>query len=243
MARLTKQETKNHNKALEILKKDSLNIEEKEFVFNNWNEGATHTNSAFGAFFTPLDMAYDFALDVYPNRIIDLCAGIGVLSYCIKTRYPEAEITCVELNPDYVEVGKRLVPEANWICSDVFDVLGMDLGRFDCAVSNPPFGRVKRSGNAPRYTGAEFEYHVIDIASQIADYGVFILPQMSAGFNYSGKRYYERQTSGKAFDFQKQMGMHFDAGVGVDTSYYQNDWKGVSPLCEIVTVDFLEKYE
>lgn len=243
MAKLTKNETKKHNEAVKLLEKETLKLEDKEFIFNNWNESANHTNGAFGAFFTPLDMAYDFSMDVYPNKIIDLCAGIGVLSFAILSRYPDAEITCVELNPAYVEVGKRLVPEANWICADVFDVIGMDLGRFDCAVSNPPFGRVKRSGNAPRYTGAEFEFHVIDIASQIADHGVFIVPQMSAGFKYSGARFYERHTSGKAFDFQKQMKMHFDAGVGVDTSVFINDWKGVSPMCEIVSVDFMEKYE
>jgi len=27
------------------------------------------------------------------------------------------EITCVEFNPQYVEVGKKLLPEANWIAS------------------------------------------------------------------------------------------------------------------------------
>lgn len=123
MAKLTKSELKAHAQAVEILAKDKLTEDEKEFVYRNWHEGANHVNSAAGAFFTPFDMAF---------------------------------------------------------------------------------------------------------------------PQMSAGFNYSGRRDYERQTEGKAVKFQELTGLHFDAGCGVDTAYYREEWKGVSPLCEIVCVDFEE---
>ena len=97
------------------------------------------------------------------------------------------------------------------------------------AMSNPPFGAVKRQKHerGPVYTGADFEFHVIDIASQIAEYGVFIVPQMSAGFEFSGKPCYRRQTSGKAFEFQSKTGMHFEAGCGIDTSIHQKSWRGV----------------
>lgn len=55
-----------------------------------------------------------------------LCAGIGVLSYAAQLECSDrsrcyADITCVELNPHYVEVGKKVVPEATWICADVLD--------------------------------------------------------------------------------------------------------------------------
>ncbi|MEF2073513.1 methyltransferase [Consotaella aegiceratis] len=243
MAKLTKAEAKLHAQAVELLKKDVLSEDDRRFVLENWQESANHVNSAAGAFFTPYDMAGDFALDVGPGRVIDLCAGIGTLSRAIldADRYGRRnEIVCIEINPSYIEVGRKIVPEATWIQADVFDVLGMDLGRFDCAVSNPPFGRVRRQDGkrAPRYTGADFEFHVIDIAAHLARYGVFILPQMSAGFKYSGQPFYDRHKDGKAVEFQKLTGLHFEAGVGVDTTIFRDQWHGVAPICEIVSIEF-----
>ncbi|MBZ9659805.1 methyltransferase [Mesorhizobium sp. ESP-6-4] len=244
MAKLTKPEAKAHAQAIEMLVKERLTEDEKEFVFRNWHEGANHINGSAGAFFTPYDMAFDFSFDVGGHRVIDLCAGIGMLSYAVhyRSRFGErtADITCIERNPDYVAVGKKLLPEATWIQADVLDVLDMGLGQFDYAISNPPFGNIKRERNAPRYSGRNFEFHIIDIAAHLANYGVFIVPQGSAGFNYSGRQFYERQKDGKAVKFQELTGLHFDAGVGVDTAFYRDEWKGVSPLCEIVSVDFAE---
>ena len=243
MSKLTKLQAKAHQQACDLLAKDALSEDDKEFVFRNWFESATHVNSSAGAFFTPFDLAMDFALDAGRGRVIDLCAGIGMLSYAVlrRARYGETppRLTCVEINPAYVEVGRKLVPDAEWICASVFDVLGMGLGRFDSSISNPPFGAVNRhGGSGPRYSGSDFEFHVIDIASQMSGYGTFLLPQMSAGFTYSGCRSYERTTSGKAAAFQKATGLTFDAGCGVDTSVYRKDWRGVSPLCEVVCVEF-----
>lgn len=246
MAKLTKAEAKAHKQACELLMKDRLTEDDKEFVYRNWHEGAAHVNSSAGAFFTPFEMAFDVAIDIYGTHIIDLCAGIGILSYAAWCRSAwgkrRARITCIERNPDYVAVGKKLLPEATWICADVLDILDMGLGRFECAVSNPPFGGVQREGRqSPGYSGTAFEYHVIDIASRLADHGTFIVPQMSAGFRYSGARNFERDKEGKAVEFQKGSGLHFDIGCGVDTEFYRKSWKGVSPLCEIVYVDFIER--
>ncbi|MDX1117047.1 methyltransferase [Sinorhizobium medicae] len=249
MAKLTKAQAKAHQQACDLLKKDSLSDDDKEFVLRNWQESATNINTVAGAFFTPLELAMDFAIEAHEGRIIDLCAGIGMLSYAATMRNVyntvPLEITCVEINPEYVEVGKKILPEATWINASVFDVLDMDLGRFDFAISNPPFGAVKRPDGkkAPRYTGADFEFHVIDIASHIADHGVFLVPRMSAGFDYSGRQGYARQKSGKAFDFQNKTGLYFEPGCGVDTAIYRNQWRGVSPICEIVCIDFLRTEE
>lgn len=249
MAKLTKAQAKAHAAAVERLQQESLTEDDKEFVYRNWNEGANHVNGAAGAFFTPFDMAFDFAIDAGGGRIIDLCAGIGMLSYAVWCRSEWNErrpnITCIERNADYVEVGRKLLPEATWIHADVLDVLDMGLhtgpeGRFDSAISNPPFGNIRRTKNSPRYAGKDFEYHVIDIAAHLADYGAFIVPQMSAGFSLSGRPNYERQTSGRAVAFQELTGLHFDAGCGVDTALYKDEWKGVSPICEIVCIDFTE---
>lgn len=249
MAKLTKAEAKAHAQACDLLTKPALTDDDKDFVLKNWNEGANHVNGAAGAFFTPFDMAFDFTIDAigqggYGGRVIDLCAGIGMLSYAVWHRSHQKErITCVERNPDYLAVGQKILPEAEWILADVLDVPDMGLhagplGRFDVAISNPPFGKIKRDRNSPRYTGAEFEFHVIDIAAHLARSGAFIVPQMSAGFKYSGAQYYERQKDGKAVKFQELTGLHFEAGCGIDTAFYLDQWKGVSPMCEIVCVEF-----
>ncbi|NNH56934.1 methyltransferase [Rhizobium laguerreae] len=244
MAKLTKPQAKAHAQACDLLTKPVLTEDDKDFVLKNWNESANHVNGAAGAFFTPYDMAFDFTIDAigeggYGGRIIDLCAGIGMLSYaCWYRSEKRARITCIERNPDYLAVGQKILPDAEWILADVLDVLDMGLPKFDVAISNPPFGAIKRDRNGPRYTGKDFEFHVIDIAAHLADSGTFIVPQMSAGFNYSGKQYYERQKDGKAVKFQELTGLHFEAGCGIDTAFYLDAWKGVSPLCEIVCVDF-----
>jgi len=249
MARLTKAEAKKHAEAVALLAKDTLTEDEREFVREHWQESATNVNSAAGAFFTPMSQAYDFALefDVDGPRIIDLCAGIGNLSAAAWARAtthrwhgtPAAEIVCVELNPQYIEVGRKLFPEATWVEASIFDL--PDLGHFDVAISNPPFGKVNRGGGgAPTYTGAEFEFHVIDIASQLADSGCFILPGNSVPFRYSGAPYYEDIENRKYETFKKQTGIELNAGIGVDTTVYIDDWHGVKVQTEHVWADFTE---
>lgn len=245
MSKLTKAQAKAHKAACEVLKKDKLSIEDRWFVIENWQESANHVNSTAGAFFTPAGLAGDFAIDVCGHRIIDLCAGIGTLSFAHHARCLFADglpdITCVELNPAYVEVGKKVLPEAKWIEASIFDVDSLGLGKFDYAISNPPFGSTAREGQkAPRFTGTDFEYHVIDIASDLADYGTFIIPQMSAPFTFSGRQHFEEKKHDKYLAFVKQTGIELTNGCGVDTAYHQDEWRGVSPRVEIVLADFME---
>ena len=108
MAKLTKAEIKEHNIALRLLEKDVLTFEEKLIVYEKWNESAISLNSEAGAFFTPIDFANDFSLELYNNKsTIDLCAGIGMLSF-VAYHYKDCkDITCVEFNPIYCEIGKK----------------------------------------------------------------------------------------------------------------------------------------
>lgn len=248
MAKLTKAQRKDHAEAEAILTKDRLSDDECDFVLRNWHEGANFESGAAGAFFTPYDFASDFAIDAGSGRVIDLCAGIGGLAYHVAQRSAwsprgASELTCVEINPRYVEVGRKLLPEARWINADVFDWRTLDLGRYDHAIGNPPFGRVRRSGNAPRYRGPEFEFHVIDIAAELADHGAFIIPQMSASFRYSGAPYFDRLKTGKGCDFQNQTGWEMDGGVGIDTSMFRDQWKDTAITCEVACFDFAEARE
>ena len=132
-------------------------------------------------------------MDVGAGCIIDLCAGIGALAFHViersTYRSPISEMVCIEINPRYVEIGRKLAPDARWINADVMDwrewhTDELDGARFDYAISNPPFGKVRRTGNGPTYRGPEFEFHVIDIASRLANNGTFILPQMSSSFGH-----------------------------------------------------------
>jgi predicted RNA methylase len=158
MAKLTKEQAKKHAEACRVLQKEKLSLEERYFVLENWREDASHINSVAGAFFTPPGLARDFAIEVNGRRVVDLCAGIGSLAFAVWHRHQLDRsslnhITCVEINPDYVAVGKKILPEATWIVADVFD-LTKDIGHFDCAISNPPFGAAKKSGRSPRFFGS-----------------------------------------------------------------------------------------
>lgn len=246
MSKLTKAQAKAHKAACDILAKDGLTWDDRWFVLENWQESATHINSVAGAFFTPPGLAGDFAIDVCGHRIIDLCAGIGTLSFAHYSRCRFAdgfpEVVCVEKNPDYIAVGRKIFPEANWIEADIFNL--PDLGRFDTAISNPPFGATQRGGGkAPRYTGDKFEYHVIDIASDLATDGVFIIPQMSAPFAFSGKQYFRQTPSDHYSRFSEQTGCELTNGCGVDCDYHRKEWHGVAPAVEIVLCDFREARE
>lgn len=202
----------------------------------------------------PVGLARDLSIEVNPgSRIIDLCAGIGALSFFCSGPWKQSDIVCVELNPEYAAVGRKIAPEATWIVGSVFD-LPTDLGRFDFAVGNPPFGATPRQAKAPRFSGKEFELHVIDIASDLADFGVFIVPQMTAGYKYSGSPaggWPEtiKDGIGSGFVYARtdvhekllaQTGIEIEPSCGLDTSAYDRDWHGVSIRTEIVTCDFIE---
>ncbi|MET9134768.1 hypothetical protein [Streptomyces antibioticus] len=153
--KLSKEQTKQHNRARELvgLERD-LTEEEREFVLDHFHESASMSRTLDGAFFTPSELAGELHHVIPGERIIDLCAGIGRLAWHARDhwnrrweRLPPREIVCVEKDPEYVRVGRRVLPEATWICADVLAVPGLDLGAFDCAISNPPFGRIKRSGD------------------------------------------------------------------------------------------------
>lgn len=239
MAKLSKAEAKAHQQACDLLAKDVLSEDDKLFVLENWQESAKHINTIAGAFFTPHELARDFCIETCGPRIIDLCAGIGALSLRAFWHHrEEVEIVCVELNPEYAEIGKKILPEARWVVGNIFDL--PDLGHFDCAIGNPPFGATPRQAKAPRYSGNDFEYHAIDIASGIADYGVFIVPQMSAPFRYSGAPCFEARETDKYRRFVDQTGIELGPNCGIDISVYADRWHDVSIAVEIVTADFVE---
>ncbi|CZV80744.1 methyltransferase [Enterobacter sp. JBIWA008] len=237
MARITKKESALHIQVMDLIHSDKqLTQDDKEFIFNNYKGDGI---GATGAFFTPEMLAWDFILDAgCTGQCIELCAGIGRLSYYQFLRNNPAHITCVELNPEYVMIGKRVLPEAEWI---IGDALQYTPDRFyDVAYGNPPFGKINTSeAYTGRYTGSEFEYKVIEHASNFSSYGVWIVPQGSAGFKYSGHRYYDASVqTAKYQKFVNDTGYTFQPGVGIDTSIYKDEWNGTKVICESVCVDY-----
>ncbi|MBQ0223982.1 methyltransferase [Citrobacter freundii complex sp. 2023EL-00962] len=237
MARVTKKESQLRLKVMELVHSDrQLTEDDKEIIFNNYRGDGI---GATGAFFTPEMLAWDFMLDAgCSDDCIELCAGIGRLSYYQFIRNKPSHITCVELNPEYVLIGKRVLPQAEWITGDALQYTPDRFYRV--AYGNPPFGKINTSGAyTGRYTGSEFEYKIIDRAREYSSYGVWIVPQGSAGFKYSGHTYYDRSIqSAKYIKFEKDTGLILHPGVGIDTSIYRDQWNGTKVTCESVLVDY-----
>lgn len=251
MSRLTKETARLHRQACDLVALDRpLTEDEKEFVLTNWHEAADASAKLEGAFFTPLDLAYTLRFHVHGDRVIDLCAGIGRLAWGCREkvirdweRRPPRELVCVEKNPQFVAVGRKVLPEAEWITGDVLTVLEMDLGRFDTAIANPPFGRIASTGKGPRYRGRQFEYHVIDIAADLARHGAFIVPQASAPFRYSGQPCFQEVDNPEVARFEAQTGIRLESNLGIDTSFCNGQWRGASPVTEVVVCDFTQRAE
>ena len=80
MVRITKKESANHNRVMELVHSDgALTYDEKEFILQNYVGDAVGST---GAFFTPELLSNDFIIDAgCTGRCIELCAGIGRLSF------------------------------------------------------------------------------------------------------------------------------------------------------------------
>ncbi|WP_339145153.1 methyltransferase [Pseudoalteromonas galatheae] len=252
MSRISTAKYNKHEQALSLLRKEFITYEEKEFIFANFHEGASNNNGKAGAFFTPLELAKQLPIFApFPNltkrpiKILDLCAGIGSLAFATYHAYQytrsACEIVCLEQNPEYVKAGKKLLPEANWIEGDVTNLsLILSLGEFDCVISNPPFGSVAtfRGATKLNYTGANSAYKVIEIASLIAQFGIFILPQQDCGFKYSGVQSFTKNETPNLELFTKQTGIKILPTNFGCADEYAKSWKTKVPMIELVEADF-----
>ncbi|AXK43744.1 methyltransferase [Erythrobacter aureus] len=251
MAKLTRAQLQGHNHAMEMLNVDrDLTIDERFAILERYHEGATHSNAATSAFFTPVELATHFAMEVPAGgHILDLCAGIGALSVATLAYHQQNpgrhKFTLVELDPEYCKVARRLLPDATVICGSIFDpdVQAMlRKQRYDVAIANPPYGTLNAAnGAAPRYTGKKCEYSVIDVASDLADIGVFLIPQESVPFKMSGVSQNTFDNGSEAYQkFQRETHIELQPNMGIDTSFAEKQWRGTSIRTEIALCDFRE---
>ncbi len=181
MSKLTKRQLQKHEHALELLTYDKLNDADKWDVLSCWQPDASSVTKN-KAFFTSHENAESLAQDAQDvGRVLDLCAGIGMLSYHVwRTCYrrEHLELVCVEKDPVMVEVGKKIVPSAKWICADIFNVgTWSQLGQFTQVISNPPYGvKVGKKGWWLDYKGPS-ELMAVEVALRLSPYNTFILPQ------------------------------------------------------------------
>ena len=259
MAKLSARQDKLHHEAMELVNSDRpLTLTEKEFILDNYKPYAEHNVKKLQAFFTPLELAIAATTempcpDEYTDgkvKILDLCAGIGMLSFAYyhysgyDTR--NVELVCVELTEEFARVGQRVLPEATWIVGDMFSLnagehtanhIDIDTD-FDCFISNPPFSRFGPS----EYVGRKGCYVTSQIGMKLALYGVMIVPKCNCPFEVSGVDSFREVENRDYEKFSKGAKLKFGPScVDTEAVYDENDepiqWDGVKVNTEIVIVD------
>lgn len=209
-----------------------------------------------GVYWTPDGLAGDLSIFAGASgNVLDLCSGIGMLSYRLRCRdYYEKRIksiTCIEYNPHFVELGQKLLPGVNWICGNAFDkklldelVKDLPKNRFDLVVSNPPFGVDPNKGD---YSWLRYQGHrdlmALEIALRYGRHAMFILPSGSVNFRYSAAPYFQDEPERYSQRLKKfikdNKDIHFNMQCdGVDTSIYRDQWLNLPGgiACEVVNV-------
>lgn len=264
MAKISKRRLALHNEAMERLQKDVLTWDDKEFIFENFHEGAGRMNNLISAHFTPQPIAQSMTFMVGRESFIDLCAGIGMLAYRLFRQWqfsnnaPDAvppKAVCVELDREYYEIGKKLVPQFKWINGDIFDPEVIQeireyMGETKFSViSNPPYGKQVKTDTKEllHYTGSSFEYKAIELGALLgAQDGTFLIPQQSAPFRMTGDGHKSVESDEyKTRDylkFEKQTGIEIRPNNGFTTEINE-DWKGWKDVSVVTEIAVIEYYE
>jgi len=203
--KLSKGQLRDHKIALELLEKSNLSRYERWDVLAYYQPAADVADIGF--FQTPHADAQSVAWDgVDSGRILDLGAGIGMLTYHVYYDIQDsggtADIVALEKDPRLVEIGKKIMPEAEWICGDMYDKDLVDsLGRFNIVVSNPPFGITVDSDWLPKHRS---ELLAILVAMSVSDNATFILPSVHHKLAHSTRGVEEQNTMEDVLMFKAQ---------------------------------------
>lgn len=254
MGKITKEQSKLHDQANDLIHSDKpLSFEEKEFVLENWTPLAENNVGKGAIFFTPMALARDLVEMGWPNtgetrRVVDLCAGTGRITWHMVNHAgwdrTIKEIVAVEITKEFRDIGKRLMPEVTWVGGNVLDrKLWEELGRFDAAFSNPPFGKPStRTGQTGWLRCGKVPIHlmVAEIALRVADMGgIFLLPQVDCPFRHINGRYEETLSPSTNYKKFVERIPAVDFGYcSIDaTSPAWGNWDGAKPTVEMVNIE------
>ena len=255
MSKITKQQLKRHEQAEEFLwgidKK--LTFDEVAFCLEHWDPRALAGKqvSKNQAYFTPMPLALDAGKYIggEGRRVVDIGAGIGRLAYAVlcanRWNPQQVQVTAVEINPEYVQVGRRLLPEVTWVQADMYDLsLWQNLPRFDEAVSNPPFSQVLTDCDTSwlGYRGPA-GLTVAALGLKVAHLGItLILPQTQTPYRYSGRRPGENVVTTNHMRYLETfMNQYPDlewhhSSIDTEDEVYKAGWRGATPRVELVSL-------
>ena len=259
MAKISKRLLNKHNEAVALLEKDKLNFYDRDFVYDFYHEGAGKMNNLISAHFTPRELARSMSQNTRCHHWVDLCAGIGILSYVMVRDIQLSHLVdkpytaiCVENCIEYYEIGKKLLPECIWINGSIFDddvinqIKDLMEGKEFSIISNPPYGKqVKGNNKLMHYKGSLFEYKAIEIGAILGAFdGCFLIPETSAPFRMTRNL----PTINESYKipaykkFVKETGLEIIANMGYTTELSDEDygWKDVSIRTEIAIVEYDE---
>lgn len=90
------------------------------------------------------------------ERVLEVCAGTGIISFLVLLRYPWSRLFLLELNPLYTEALKRGI-EVNGFQERAFGVRGdiisppFKVSSFDVLFANPPYYRAGTGRTSPYF--------------------------------------------------------------------------------------------
>lgn len=248
--KITREQDKLHDEAVSLINLSRpLTDDEIEIVYRQYNPMAENSIGKGAIYFTPYDLASDFAAMCQPKGVVvDLCAGIGILAHhVLKHDYAGwgsrsnlcgdiKRIICIEINEQFVEIGKKLVPEAEWICGNMLnlDIL-TKIGKVDCVISNPPYGQIfsKKEHTWTKVKGP-IQWLAIEVSLRLAYNGaMMILPSVDCDtdMKHKGTRLNREKYLDKYFP-----GIHME-NASIDASIYKNQWIGAKPDVTVVDID------
>ncbi|MFN8015741.1 MAG: methyltransferase [Acidimicrobiia bacterium] len=93
-----------------------------------------------------IDKATRILLDVFeekfygsiPNRIVDVGCGYGTIALCLARKFPQSEITAVDINQRAIELCKKNVADNDIENVFVKSASSFDDEKYDLIISNPP---------------------------------------------------------------------------------------------------------
>ncbi|MEI2607284.1 MAG: hypothetical protein V9G20_01505 [Candidatus Promineifilaceae bacterium] len=254
MSKITRAQLKFHEQAEQLLwgTDKTLTHDEVAFCLEHWDPRALSGKHVAKnqAYFTPLPLATDMALYVggEGRRVVDIGAGIGRLAYgvlCANRWSTRVQMTAIEINSDYVQVGQRLLPEVTWVQADFYDqATWLALPEFNEAISNPPFGDVVTDCDLDwiGYRGPA-GLMAVAIGLRVTRLGLtMILPQTYTPYRFSGRVSGQNiATHTHVRALAQFMARHPQLEWGhlsldADLPDYKGGWRGASPVVEIVSL-------